>query len=60
MFQVERLKVVSETLDQICEEVKQGKVEDVNEIKRLAASCILTINDIEHEINEQEAENEDS
>ena len=43
MFQLERLKVVNETLEQISEEITEGRVGDIYEMDRKVMSCIDTL-----------------
>ena len=62
MFQVERLRVVAETLHQIFEEVSDGKIEDAEGIKNLLSTISITSFDtgMKIEKQEKEADNEDS
>ena len=63
MFQVERLRVVTETLNQIFEEVSDGKIEDAESIKNLLSAISITSFNTGLKIEKQESEgqhNEDS
>ena len=63
MFQVERLRVAAETLNQIFEEVSDGKIEDAESIKTLLSAISITSFNIGLKIEKQEskeAHNEDS
>jgi len=63
MFQVERLRVVAETLNQIFEEVSDGKIEDAESIKTLLSAISITSFNTGLKIEKQEskeAHNEDS
>ena len=41
MFQVERLKVIAETIDQIAEEIEEGKVDNITELKKAVNACVV-------------------
>ena len=63
MFQVERLRVVNETLNQIFEEVSDGKIEDAESIKNLLSAISITSFNTGRKIEKQKSEgqhNEDS
>lgn len=61
MFQVERLRVVIETLHQVYDELVNGKVEDAEAIKTLSATIAFTANNIQSRIYDKEVQdNEDS
>ena len=62
MFQVERLRVVSETLHQIFEEVSDGKIDDAKSIKTLLSTISITSFNTGMKIEkyEKEASHEDS
>ena len=61
MFQVERLRVVAETLHQIFEEVSDGKIDDAKSIKTLLSTISVTSFNTGMKIEKQEAQdNEDS
>ena len=63
MFQVERLRVAVETLNQIFEEVSDGKIEDAESIKTLLSAISITSFNTGLKIEKQEskeAHNEDS
>ena len=61
MFQVERLRVVNETLKQIYNEVHDGKIEEPKTMKSLIEESSLALLHIAHRIEDSEVEeNEDS
>ena len=62
MFQVERLRVVSETLHQIYEEVSDGKVDNAKSLKDLLSTISVTSFNTGRKIEkyEKEASHEDS
>ena len=41
MFQVERLNVIAKTIDQIAEEIEDGKVDNSAELKKAVNSCVV-------------------
>ena len=59
MFQLERLKVVSETLEQINEEVQEGKIDDCELAQPLLEASLISLFQIARRVM-KEAENEDS
>lgn len=59
MFQVERLKVVNETLEQISEEITENRVEDIYEMDRKVMSCIDTLTRIHIELQARKTESEE-
>ena len=66
MFQVERLKVVAETLDQIAEEIEEGRIDNITELKKAINTCVVNSTALKHFINlmkiteSEEQDNEDS
>ena len=65
MFQIERLKVVNETLEQISKEITEERVDDLYEMDSKVMSCIDILTRIHiklqtRKINWEEPDNEDS
>ena len=60
MLQAERLRVAVETLHQVYEETVDGRIDDAQAIKTLAATISITANNIQSRIYDKEADNEDS
>lgn len=66
MFQVERLNVIAKTIDQIAEEIEDGKVDNIAELKKAVNSCVVNSTALKHFINLmsitelEEQDNEDS
>ena len=61
MFQVERLRVVNETLHQIYKELDEGNIEYKEMLKTLIATTSLTALNIALKLDDSEVEeNEDS
>ena len=60
MLQAERLRVAVETLHQVYEEIVDGRIDDAQAIKTLAATISITANNIQSRIYDKEADNEDS
>lgn len=57
MFQLERLKVVKETLSQLLTEVKEGKIEDHCEMRNIGHEIFETITTINEQITLNELAN---
>lgn len=51
MFQVERLNVVAKTLDQIAEEIEEGRIDNITELKKAVNTCIVNSTALKHFIN---------
>ena len=48
MFQVERLNVIAKTIDQIAEEIEDGKVDNIAELKKAVNSCVVNSAALKH------------
>lgn len=48
MFQVERLNVIAKTIDQIAEEIEDGKVDNIAELKKVVNSCVVNSTALKH------------
>ena len=48
MFQVERLNVIAKTIDQIAEEIEDGKVDNIAELKKAVNSCVINSTALKH------------
>lgn len=57
MFQIERMKVVKETLSQLLAEVKEGKIEDHCEMRNIGHEIFDTITTINEQITLNELAN---
>ena len=57
MFQIERMKVVKETLSQLLAEVKEGKIEDHCEMRNFGHEIFETITTINEQITLNELAN---
>ena len=60
MFQVERLNVVNKTLETILAEVKEGKIEDHTEMRKIGHEIFETIVTINEQITLNHIKNNES
>ena len=63
MFQIERLKVIAETIDQIAEEIEEGKVDNITELTKAVNTCVVNSTALKHllyALNIKESEEQDN
>lgn len=48
MFQLERLKVIAETIDQIAEEIEAGNVDNIDELYKASNTVLVNSTALKH------------